>query len=588
MHASLYVRRGPLSGTVFPVYRDCVTLVGRAASNHIVLGDAQVSAHHCVLAPSREGSAVSLVDARSRSGVVVNGEAMTKGEVAPGDIIHIGPFELELVEAESGPAVSRAYRPRKAGPPRFAFGRLRRPKAMVLAPGSATVLGRGPLAHIRLDSPFVSEFHSMLALDPTDDGRMPFLIDLYSSNGTFVNGQPVHRKHVLPGDAIVVGRAHFGIRRVEPGERREPGDVDEAERPEPPPRRITTTVLPPASRVPLPEEQAPPASEEATELIFDLPSQEPADHQGLGETQPLDAVPSGRRPAPPESEAARLLAEVPRDYGAYYGFRERPFGPTADPEYFFHSRCHWEALASLMRWVRRGPPLALLFGQTGCGKSLLLACVERRLAAQSPPPVVLRPGVPPAERDQLIMAAVARVAERCGDLACDAQAPVDLWNAALAELGGRGIRLVVLVDDAHALSAEALQAMGDLLEHPAARDNARLVLAGDETLRQVVAVPPLSYHLGVSCYLAPLSLEEVAGYVAHHLGHAAPGRRLVFTRRAVELISAYSHGVPRLINTVADAALFYACRDSRQQVSHEVVSQAIQEGLDGELPPTTA
>ena len=72
------------------------------------------------------------------------------------------------------------------------------------------MLGRHPQNDVVLDNGFVSRHHALLVTRA--DGL--YLVDLRSTNGTFVNGEQV-RKHLLQdGDALQVG--HFRLRYCEP------------------------------------------------------------------------------------------------------------------------------------------------------------------------------------------------------------------------------------------------------------------------------------------------------------------------------------------------------------------------------------
>ena len=237
MHTQFVVRRGPRAGHSFPVYESALTLIGRAPSNHVVLSAPGVSANHCIIAPGPGGQSLNLIDARSKGGLRVNNQPFVKGDLHIGDVVCIGPYELELALAASGPSEPEPARPAADRPSRFEFGRPRNGKRLALPAGSATVIGRGKHAHIQLAHEQVSEYHCILALDPTDDTCTPFLIDLHSANHTFVNRRAVHRKHVMPGDAIILGRVACELRRIEAVTA--PRQV---RRRVPPPRRKTTSV----------------------------------------------------------------------------------------------------------------------------------------------------------------------------------------------------------------------------------------------------------------------------------------------------------------------------------------------------------
>lgn len=72
--------------------------------------------------------------------------------------------------------------------------------------GASTVIGRDDDADVVLDDPGVSRRHSELRV--TNDGPhlVATLLDLGSTNGTYVNGDQVDRHHLQDGDRITIGR----------------------------------------------------------------------------------------------------------------------------------------------------------------------------------------------------------------------------------------------------------------------------------------------------------------------------------------------------------------------------------------------
>jgi hypothetical protein len=97
------------------------------------------------------------------------------------------------------------------GPPRLrvltAAG-LRDGSAYDLSEGA--VLGRGDQADIRLEDSFASSQHARL--DP--QGDVMVLEDLGSTNGTFLNGEPVRGPQPLhAGDRIRIGDSEFSFER---------------------------------------------------------------------------------------------------------------------------------------------------------------------------------------------------------------------------------------------------------------------------------------------------------------------------------------------------------------------------------------
>ena len=94
--------------------------VGRDAENALVLEDGKVSRQHCRLLPERDR--LWIEDCRSVNGTLVNGRAVERAALAPGDQIEIGPFRLVLEElpvearGSDSPTEEHARPVQRAGP----------------------------------------------------------------------------------------------------------------------------------------------------------------------------------------------------------------------------------------------------------------------------------------------------------------------------------------------------------------------------------------------------------------------------------------------------------------------------------------
>ncbi len=66
-----------------------------------------------------------------------------------------------------------------------------------------TLIGRSTLCDVRIDTPTISRRHALISYTP--DGAV--LVDLNSTNGTFVDGREIRRHVLQPGETIEVGGA---------------------------------------------------------------------------------------------------------------------------------------------------------------------------------------------------------------------------------------------------------------------------------------------------------------------------------------------------------------------------------------------
>ena len=85
---------------------------------------------------------------------------------------------------------------------------------MSWAPGSAfdipggVILGRGGAADIQLEDTFASSRHARIVAQ----GSVMVLEDLGSTNGTYLNGEPLRGPQPLhPGDRIRIGDTEFSF-----------------------------------------------------------------------------------------------------------------------------------------------------------------------------------------------------------------------------------------------------------------------------------------------------------------------------------------------------------------------------------------
>jgi pSer/pThr/pTyr-binding forkhead associated (FHA) protein len=76
------------------------------------------------------------------------------------------------------------------------------PLAVEIAPGTVKTLGRSSPADVILDAPLVSRVHCRL----TAGARGLEIVDLDSTNGTYINDRPIKRAHLRPGDRLRIGR----------------------------------------------------------------------------------------------------------------------------------------------------------------------------------------------------------------------------------------------------------------------------------------------------------------------------------------------------------------------------------------------
>src|SRR5262249_52740913 len=80
-----------------------------------------------------------------------------------------------------------------------------------LSPGAVKTIGRATNADLILDAAMVSRVHCRLEAS----AETLEVVDLDSTNGTYVNGARILRAHLIPGDKLRVGRVELAVGRTE-------------------------------------------------------------------------------------------------------------------------------------------------------------------------------------------------------------------------------------------------------------------------------------------------------------------------------------------------------------------------------------
>jgi general secretion pathway protein A len=239
-------------------------------------------------------------------------------------------------------------------------------------------------------------------------------------------------------------------------------------------------------------------------------------------------------------------------YDAFYGFRTSPFRVTPDPEFLFLTRRHREALASLVYAVADGKGFAMLTGEVGTGKTTLVHAMLTQLGDGVKSAVVLNPRL---TRRDLYRHLLAEFRLQPGRSVVEHNRII---QAFLLEQFRAGVRVVVVIDEAHGLSAEILEEIRLLSNFETAQAKLlQVLLVGQPELvtrLEQADLRQLRQRLTFRLQLTPLSFADTVAYVRTRLATAG-GAHDLFTARACVDLYRFSGGVPRLINILCDNAL---------------------------------
>ena len=253
-------------------------------------------------------------------------------------------------------------------------------------------------------------------------------------------------------------------------------------------------------------------------------------------------------------------------YLEHFGLHEAPFRITPHTDFFFAGANRGATLDALLYAVTEDEGIVKVSGEVGSGKTMLC----RMLADRLPDSVETVFVANPLLRGEELLRAIA---DELGCALPDERqsAMLRTLQQHLIDLYGRGRRVVLLVDEAHAMPGEALEEIR-LLSNLETRHHKLLhiVLFGQPELDGILARPDmrqLKDRITHHFELTPLPRKDVAEYIDFRMRAAGYRGPSVFDRSAVRAIAAASGGLTRRINVLADKSLLAAFAKGSHAVS---------------------
>ena len=262
-------------------------------------------------------------------------------------------------------------------------------------------------------------------------------------------------------------------------------------------------------------------------------------------------------------------------YTEFYGLKELPFALTPDPRYIYFTPSHTEVMANLHYGIESGKGLIVVTGEVGTGKTTMLRWVMSRLDRTVMVAYIFNPRLSVTEFYQHLATLF----------------DVPNWESKsdlLFELGkvlesrhSRGLRTVLIVDEAHGLSASVLEEIRLLCNFES--DTAKqlqIVLTGQPELRDVLNYPELrqlKQRVALRCELKALpNVEETAQYISSRLKVAGADQLDIFSPGAVDYIFRCTAGIPRAVNNLCDNALLNGFAAGNQIISKAMIQEVAE------------
>ena len=259
-------------------------------------------------------------------------------------------------------------------------------------------------------------------------------------------------------------------------------------------------------------------------------------------------------------------------YKDFYGLKELPFALTPDPRFIYFTPSHTEAMANLHYGIESGKGLIVVTGEVGTGKTTVLRWMMQRLDRTVLVGYIFNPRLTVPEFYQHVTRLLGiEEWENKSEL-------LFALGRTLEERHARGLRTVLIIDEAHGLSTGVLEEIRLLsnFESDSAKQ-LQIVLTGQPELRDVLNNPELrqlKQRVALRCEIKPLpNIEETERYIKARLLVAGAIRTDIFAPGAIEYVFRCSGGIPRQINNLCDNALLAGFAAGAETIGRAIIAE---------------
>ncbi|MFZ5503348.1 MAG: ExeA family protein [Pseudomonadota bacterium] len=271
-------------------------------------------------------------------------------------------------------------------------------------------------------------------------------------------------------------------------------------------------------------------------------------------------------------------------YLAHFGLSEPPFRITPVTEFFFSGANRQEILDALIYSINEVEGITKVSGEVGSGKTMLCQMLLQKLPQHFE---VIYLANPSMSREEMLYA----IADGLKLSIDNERVGLILKNIenTLLEKAKQGKRVVVLVDEAHAMPVDTLEALRLLYNLQIGNSKLlQIALFGQPELDSKLEQPnmrQLKDRIVHHFHIQPLSDNIIENYLMFRMRAAGYHGPNIFSADALKLIASASKGLMRRANVIADKALLAAFIEGAHNIDVQHIKKAIRDSEVVTPPP---
>ena len=270
-------------------------------------------------------------------------------------------------------------------------------------------------------------------------------------------------------------------------------------------------------------------------------------------------------------------------YLEHFGLNEPPFKITPVTDFFFPGANRAEILEALLYAITESEGIIKVTGEVGSGKTMLCRMLLEKFPAKVEAVYLANPSL---SREEMLYAIADGL-----NLDLEGQRVNIILQTLQNHLEQKiteGKRVVILVDEAHAMPLETLEELRLLYNLQVGNHKLmHIVLVGQPELNEKLSQPNMRqlkdriiHHFS----MLPLSQNIIESYLLFRMRTAGYRGPTPFSNAAASLIGKASVGLMRRVNILADKSLLAAFVENTHNIEIRHVKAAIRDSELGEIP----
>ncbi|MBE7549010.1 MAG: AAA family ATPase [Planctomycetia bacterium] len=257
-------------------------------------------------------------------------------------------------------------------------------------------------------------------------------------------------------------------------------------------------------------------------------------------------------------------------FTSHFSMTTQPFSERINTSLIMKDERFTQGLAT--QYLLHSGSIAVLYGQTGVGKSTLLKLFLSQIPQNLFLPIYLH--FTHLKSSSLLSLIVSQLGE----------IPKHTKDRLFLQIMDKSLRSnltpIIVIDEAHLLKTDAITDLRLLVSSPLdSSTHLKIILSGQEHLKYILKRDihaDFAQRISVHYHIHPLTKTQTAAYIDFHLKSSGASDK-IFDSDVKDLIHEFSAGIPRQINAISTACLINASIRQSQKITQDIFHQALAE-----------